>query len=667
MAVAQTEKSLFGRAESDFKVSKALLIQPSLPRFARVGDIFKGGVVIHNYTSKKGKINLVCETEGIELLEKSNLRDFNLDSGFSREVLFSFEAREAGTAKFAFRAKMGEETDGLEITIPLKIPRLTETVAVFGDTKKSAEEKVTVPKEIFPSESKIEVLASATALSGLKGCIDYLVDYPYLCLEQRISSALPFIIATDIIVDLKLSELNETEIRRMIKEVIKEIYAHQKNNGGFSIWADSRYESPYMSCYATFALIKASEAGFSVEALVLERAANYLKNLLRGRIKRDHYPYHTRSWKIIQAFALYDLALLNQPESSYAEKLFSERSGLSLFGKTLLLKALHSERGGSLSATDILLQELMNRIKVSPSTAHFEDLGKNEGRWIYSSNTRTTSFILQAMIEIGSDHILLPALARWLVEKRKTTHWHSTHENFFVFYALNEFYQRYEKVKPDFKAEIALAGKILLKETFKKNDRDTRLGETDLTGFKQGEKLALKFKKKGDGILYYGARMTYAPAQKLEPREEGISVLKAIETIDGKPITTVKAGTLVIVTIEIALPQESLFVVVNDPLPAGFEAVNPVFLTESQEQLQSLTQNDRSRRRPWWAGFNHIEMHDDRVLLFADYLKPGVHSHSYLARALNFGTYQTPGTHAEEMYSPEVFGRSEESVFKVIK
>jgi uncharacterized protein YfaS (alpha-2-macroglobulin family) len=69
----------------------------------------------------------------------------------------------------------------------------------------------------------------------------------------------------------------------------------------------------------------------------------------------------------------------------------------------------------------------------------------------------------------------------------------------------------------------------------------------------------------------------------------------------------------------------------------------------------------------WWQGFKHIEMRDDRVLLFADSLSPGLHTHRYLARALSYGTFFAPGTKAEQMYSPEVFGRSAEISIKVAR
>jgi len=356
---------------------------------------------------------------------------------------------------------------------------------------------------------------------------------------------------------------------------------------------------------------------------------------------------------------------MNKPEPSYVEKLFTEREELSLFAKTLLLKAVYQGRG-PLSAQNVLVEELLNKIKVTPTEAHFEDDEGREGGWIYSSNTRTTAFILQSMIEIGSDNPLLSSVARWLIEKRKAGRWNSTQTNFFVFYALNDFYRQYEKIKPDFKAEISLERKKLLKEVFRKRSKIIS-SEISLASFSPGKVLPLKIDLEGEGTLYYETRMTYAPRYKLIPRDEGFSVSKEFLSLEEKPLESIKAGSLVIVKLKIIVPRESLYVVVDDPLPAGFEAINPTFLTESQEDQLRLQQLERSKRRVWWRGFNHIEMHDDKVVLFADSLLPGVHTHTYLARALTFGIFQTPATKVEEMYSPEVFGRSTEKTVKISK
>ena len=64
---------------------------------------------------------------------------------------------------------------------------------------------------------------------------------------------------------------------------------------------------------------------------------------------------------------------------------------------------------------------------------------------------------------------------------------------------------------------------------------------------------------------------------------------------------------------------------------------------------------------PWGflrGGFNHVEKYDDRVQLFATRLAEGRHEFSYLVRATTTGTFRVAGTTAEQMYAPEVKGRS---------
>jgi uncharacterized protein YfaS (alpha-2-macroglobulin family) len=51
-------------------------------------------------------------------------------------------------------------------------------------------------------------------------------------------------------------------------------------------------------------------------------------------------------------------------------------------------------------------------------------------------------------------------------------------------------------------------------------------------------------------------------------------------------------------------------------------------------------------------------MRDERVEAFASLLWDGVWDYSYVARATTPGTFVVPPAKAEEMYSPETFGRS---------
>ncbi|HOI45468.1 MAG TPA: hypothetical protein PLX50_07640, partial [Candidatus Aminicenantes bacterium] len=488
---------------------------------------------------------------------------------------------------------------------------------------------------------------------------------PYSCLEQRVSQVLPYLIAADIIQDFKLSALDEGRIRRFVQSHLNEFAGYQKDDGGFALWPDSRNAFPYLTCYAAFALLKAREAGYAVNAAGLDQSLDYLRNFLGWTFNRGQHPYGLKHWNTSRAFALYVLALAGKPEPNYAELLAKSGDDLTLFGKSLLLKALY-HGDGPIQARKRILDELLNKVKVTPSHAHFEEEEGAEYDWIYSSNLRTTAHILQTLVEIKSANPLLPQIARWIVDKRKAGHWHTTQENFHVFSALNDYFKTFEKHKPDYGLKISLGGRTVLDGSFRGSREKTAEASIPLSGFKENGLLPLKILKEGPGALYYSVRMTYAPAKKNDARDEGLAVVKRIESANGMPLASIKAGSLAVVTLEVVVPQETLFVVVDDPLPAGWEAVNPAFLIESEEQQRVLASaRDESEARE--PGFNHVEMRDDRVLLFADSLNAGVHTHRYLVRALTYGTFHVPGTRAEQMYNPEVFGLGPETSVRIEK
>jgi uncharacterized protein YfaS (alpha-2-macroglobulin family) len=664
MSVAQTTDSRFGRNSADFKVAKPLLMLPALPRFARVGDSFQGGVLLTNNGGTKGTVRLSLKAGG--LLTKDRLEQtFDLEPGASREALFAFKAETAGRAVLEFRAAMDEYSDGLEAIVPVEHPRPMVTLGFSGQADTKEEEIVRIPPDIYPDLGEIDLRASASALNGLRTRLDELVDYPYLCLEQRLSRVLPFLIASPVIRDFKLSSLSPAETDKMVRDSLREVYACQKDNGGFSLWSDSTFDSPYVSAYAVFALLKAYEAGIPIDKSRLESGLDYLRTILKTKFDPEAYPYNHRGWASVQAFALYNLALAGRPDAAYGEKLFQEREGLPLFGRALLLKAFHRFGPGS-EAENTLAREFLNQAKITAADAHFEESDPSGLTWVYSSNTRTTAIILQALLETGKSGPVLSGATRWLVQKKSAPGWPSTQENFFVFYALNEYYRRVEKGAPDFRAQIKLAEKILLDESFREPSAEFHAA-VPLAAFPKDRNLPFLAEKTGTGLLYYSLRMSYAPQKSLPPQDSGFAVYKKIETTDGRPLAEIPAGTLAVVTLEIAVPKESLFVVVEDPLPAGFEAVNANFRTESEERFRTLAALDENDDRPWWDGFQHVEMHDNRVLLFADSLQSGVHRYRYLVRALTFGAFGAPGARVQQMYAPEIYGRGAEQTVKIIK
>ena len=198
-----------------------------------------------------------------------------------------------------------------------------------------------------------------------------------------------------------------------------------------------------------------------------------------------------------------------------------------------------------------------------------------------------------------------------------------------------------------------------------------------LTSGAPGTTMPLTFTREGAGTLYYAARLRYA-ADTLHQQglDSGFQVERRYEPFveqGTRPAaTSYAAGDLVRVTLTFRLTKERRFVAVTDPLPAGFEAVESWFQTTARgpgraQDRQVNDGGDASDWRAWWrhSGFDRVERHDDRIQLFATRLGDGLHEFSYIVRATTAGTFRTAPARAEEMYAPEVFGRTATTIIDV--
>jgi len=199
----------------------------------------------------------------------------------------------------------------------------------------------------------------------------------------------------------------------------------------------------------------------------------------------------------------------------------------------------------------------------------------------------------------------------------------------------------------------------------------------------------LTLAKEGPGKLYYRLGLRYAPAElKVAPEAQGFVVYRTYEAVGQgaeKPpegavrqledgTWQIKAGTTVKVNLTLVAKDRANFVVVDDPLPAGLEGQNSRFQTTLQDLGARVSFGEggapqlffrSSGARPWiadwwypWWTWDHTELRDDRLLLFADRLPAGIYTYSYIARATTIGDFVLPPIHAEGMYTPERFGHS---------
>ena len=109
----------------------------------------------------------------------------------------------------------------------------------------------------------------------------------------------------------------------------------------------------------------------------------------------------------------------------------------------------------------------------------------------------------------------------------------------------------------------------------------------------------------------------------------------------------IKLGARVLVQLEALNTSARHAVALVDPLPAGFEAVNTNLATAERAAPDATS-----------VVWDHVAMRDNRAEAFEMELPAGSHHFSYTVRATTPGQYVAAPAKAEEMYSPETFGRT---------
>ena len=313
----------------------------------------------------------------------------------------------------------------------------------------------------------------------------------------------------------------------------------------------------------------------------------------------------------------------------------------------------------------------MNAVLPEGGSAHVEELSDPYLLWFWNSNVRSTAIVLNSLVRASAPLEQIRPIVRWMMEVRRNGRWGNTQENAYAMESLVAYYRRYETTVPDFSAVVSFGDRELAREEFRGRSTASTISQLAmpevLGAAPPGSERPLTVARAGAGTLFYTTRLRYA-ADELhqDGLDAGIRVERSyapfVEKGTRPAATTYKAGDLVRVTLSLQLTKERRFVALTDPLPAGFEPLESWFATTAQALGNVERQRDDGEGswEAWWerGGFDHVERHDDRVQLFATRLAEGEHEFTYVARATTAGAYRTAPARAEEMYEPEVFGRT---------
>jgi len=664
MVVAVSGDREFGKGESSITARLPLMVRPSAPRFLNFGDRFELPVVVQNQTNESMIVDVVVQATNVELTGVSGQR-LTVSAKDRVEVRFPVTTHSAGTARFQVGAVSGKWADAAEFSLPVYTPATTEAFAVYGTVDEGAiAQPVIAPSDAYAQFGGLEVSTSSTALQALTDAVLYLTDYPFMCSEQLASRILAVAALRDVLSAFKAEGLPAPEeLVSAVDRDIEWLQGLQNIDGGFPVWRRGKESWPFHTIHAAHALVRAREKGFSPSQEALSNVLGYLRDI------ENRYPhwYGQDVRTTLTSYALYVRALMGDVDTSRARGLIKEVGVANLQPEALgwLLNVLADDAQSAAELTEIR-RFIDNRVVETAGAANFTTSYREEdGYLLLASNRRADGIILDALMQDQPESDLIPKVVRGLLAHRKQGRWGSTQENVFILLALDRYFNVYEAQTPEFVARVWLGDQYVAEFDFVGRTTEYQAVDVPMTYLAGKGEQDLILSKEGPGRLYYRLGMSYAPTSlDLEPMDQGFTVLRTYEgvddpedvTQDGDGVWHVRAGARVRVRLTMVAPSRRYHVALVDPMPAGFESLNPALaVTGSVPQ----DPEDTGTRYWWWrwTWYEHQNLRDERAEAFASWLSHGIHTYTYVARATTPGEFVVPPLKAEEMYSPEVFGR----------
>jgi hypothetical protein len=491
--------------------------------------------------------------------------------------------------------------------------------------------------------STVQLDLSHSLAANLLDGLDYLTGYPYGCVEQTMSRALPNAVIGRAFTELGVDPGRKEALTPLVRAGLQRLYGYQHNDGGWGWWFDDATHD-YQTAWVVFGLSVTKQAGFEVDDSVIDRGSQWLEKNLAKMDERT------------RAYALYSLAVAGYGDLAATQTLAGRAYALDTASQAELALALHTlgDHTGAQALLDRLAEAAVRRGDYVYWPQPHEDGHYYEKTM--ASTTRSTALALQAFIAIRPDHPFTPGIVAWLLSQRRINGWGSTNETAYTILALTDHLVA-ARAAARVSLTITLNGRELVSDTLAAHGPAYRL-VISATQLAAGPNL-LAVRTTSAAKLYYRVTQRAYLGVAEVPAAGMIGLTRRyVDPKTGATLTSVQVGQLVKVVLAIDIPQEGNFMILEDRLPGGLEALNESLNNTSHEAGVSEWYGDEYFYRWSSLGYNNKEIHADRVSFFITNLLKGSHTYSYLARATQAGTFTALPAEAYAMYDASLWGRS---------
>ncbi|MGE0123597.1 MAG: alpha-2-macroglobulin [Vicinamibacterales bacterium] len=664
-ARAITVDTRVGAAVARTTTTKDLIVRLVTPRFLTEGDTVATPTIVHNYVEEARQARVDVAATGVTAAAGSAAVSGAVAGNGERRDQWRYTAGAPGRAVFTATAVAGSDRDALELPLPIRPYGVRREAAATGALAGGAETtaSLVVPDTANPAARTIRVALAPSMAGAVLGAADQLTSFPYGCTEQTLSSFIPNLVVTRALTDLGLAPTERLSmLGRQVTDGLRRLYDLQHDDGGWGWWsADGNH--PFMTAYALGGLVDAEAHGYRVDGGRRERGVQVLAAMVLDYPRADAELKAYMVWVLGRALGdrpqveIYrDGEVRTYTQRAALDEVWASRDRLSPYGQAILALALHG--AGDPRADDVAAR-LAGSVVREGALAHWasdRDPLLDDG---VDTAVEATAWAVRALAARTPDSPLLEPAVRWLMLNRQAGWWATTKQTALALDGMLAYMRARRDTGAIGTVEVIVNGVAAGSQTF---TAASLVASTpvEITAPAAAGANEVRLVARGAGTVHWSATAEYFDPTAAEHRRgsTALAITRAYARLestrqDGRlvyrevPIAgPVAVGDVVSVRLAVAGGGDWRYLLIEDPIPAGTEAL-------PNRTPYPLARDARSAR------LSREEFRDDRSAFFVERLDQGRADVVYLLKVVNEGAFRASPARVTPMYVPGVHASSE--------
>lgn len=606
----------YGNADATVPVRTDLMVQPSVPRVLGPDEEFTIPVNVFAMKDNIGTVDVSLKLEGpLEVVGKSSSQ-VSFTNATDKEVFFRVKTKKAvGQAKISILAssakvKVSSNTDIMVRPSSSRQYKSEEKHAKVGETA-----TFTIPADGISGTNTANLKVQLFPNMNFGHRLDWLIRYPYGCVEQTTSSVFPQLYIGSF---LNLNERRQEEVSKNINAGISRLQRFQTSSGGMGYWPGSNHVSEWSSIYVAHFLAEAKNKGYHIPSHLYDKLMNYLER--KARYGSDE--------TFTRVYRAYVLSLASKNVLSEVNKLMQDEVLTSV--QQYMLAAAYYNLGKKETAAGIIESADRNYEEYEEFSYHFGSVYRDMG------------IVLSTLVDM-EEEVDSRELAEEIARVMSNNNWYSTHSLSYMLLSLGKYFDM---------AGLDVTGSKNIEGYYMVDGNKVEFDENNLVdiqlekGF--GKELNVHLSTESDlDAAYITLSWSGVPISDNRPATAE-SINLEVEWLDenGNKIDPTKVAQASTIYGHYRVGKNSPLRYINEValvqiLPSGWEIEN---LRLSDDQLPSWTNSWRLNTE------DYLDIRDDRIMWFFN-LRDNQLDFIVKVNVVTKGSFYMPPTTVEAMYN----------------